>query len=391
MKLIRSLLSFALIILVGCYWNIQKSPRFFTSDNLLIVDGKPFFPIGIYSVNPLKRWDPPSAFEEIKEAGFNAVNTLEYDKDYLRKYLKKAEMVGLKVLVYPGDYLGNPKFDMGNVENAVKDLARSSAILVWYLSGEPDQANIDPKQIVKGKDLIRNLDSLHPTLIVISNPQKYTHYANCSDIFMIERYPVPKQPIIDVAEHIDLARKAVKDRVPVWVALQVFGYQNEKNKGWGWKREPTYQEMKAMTYLAIARGARGIFYFTYRGTEYSIKDSPRHWEGLKTIVRELRAIYPLLTASEVEDGVINISMSGVKQPSLFWTVRRVTEGNSLIQPGTYLIGVNGTNRSMTTTFEPKRHGASSIKVLLENRVLAAFNGSFSDNFNPYEVHIYSLE
>jgi hypothetical protein len=207
---------------------------------------------------------------------------------------------------------------------------------------------------------------------------------------MIERYPIPKQPIVDVAEHVDLARKAVKDRIPVWAVLQAFGYQNEKNKGWGWKREPTYQEMKAMTYLAIARGARGIFYFTYHGSQYFIKDSPRHWEDLKAIVGELRAVYPLLVAPEVEDGLISASMPGMNQSSLFWTVRQVAEGKSLIQAGTYLIVVNGTDRSVTATFELRRT-TNSVEVVLEKRALAVTKGMFSDNFEPYEVHIYRLE
>ena len=146
-----------------------------------------------------------------------------------------------------------------------------------------------------------------------------------------------------------------------------------------------------MTYLAIARGARGIFYFTYHGSQYFIKESPRHWENLKTIVGELRSVYPLLIATEVESGVINTSVAGVNQPSLFWTVRRVTEGNSLILAGNYLIGVNGTKYNVTGTFGLKNHSHSDLRVILEKRVIPATNGIFSDNFKPYEVHIYRLD
>ena len=390
-KLILSIIFFSLIILEGCYWKIQKSPQYFTSDNCLIVEGKPFFPIGIYSVNPLKRWDPSFAFEEIKEAGFNSVHTYEHDGDYLEKYVKSAELAGLRVLIFPGVLLEKPEFDIKKVINTVKNLEKSPSILSWYLVEEPDSSNIAPKQIEELKGVIRYLDPHHSISIIISDPKKYINYANCSDIFMIERYPVPKQPIVDVAEHVDLARKAVKDRIPVWAVLQAFGYQNEKNKGWGWKREPTYQEMKAMTYLAIARGARGIFYFTYHGSQYFIKDSPLHWENLKTIVGELKAIYPILVGPEVQESVISISMTGVSQSSFLWTVRQVTEGNSFIQPGTYLIVVNGGNHSGTATFELKHHSISSVRVVLEKRVIATSNGFFSDHLEPYEVHIYSLE
>jgi hypothetical protein len=390
LKLILGIFFISVMSLTGCYRDIKVSSKYFNTDNCLIVDGKPFFPIGIYSVNPLKRWDPPFAFEEIKAAGFNTVHTYEYDEDYLNKYVKKAELAGLKVLIFPGVLLEKPEFDISKLGNLVKHLTKSPAILSWYLVEEPDSSNITPKQIEELKGVIRDLDPHHPISIIISDPKKYINYSNCTDIFMIERYPVPKQPIVDVAEHVDLARKAVKDRIPVWAVLQAFGYQNEKNKGWGWKREPTYQEMKAMTYLAIVRGARGIFYFTYHGSEYFIKDSPRHWEDLKAIVGELRAIYPLLVAPEVEDGLISISMTGINRSSSFWMIRQVKEGNSLIQAGTYLIVVNGGNQSGTATFVIKR-ATSNVRVILEDRVIPVTKGIFSDNFKPYEVHIYSLE
>lgn len=89
----------------------------------------------------------------------------------------------------------------------------------------------------------------------------------------------------------------------------------------GWKREPTFYEMKAMTYLAIASGAKGIFYYTFHGSQYFIKDSPEHWESLKTIVKELKTIYPLLVASEIKDFKIGSTEDGDEKESLFWTVR----------------------------------------------------------------------
>jgi hypothetical protein len=194
-----------------------------------------------------------------------------------------------------------------------------------------------------------------------------------------------------VAQIVDAAKKAVGDKKPIWAVLQAFGYQNEKHKGWGWKREPTYQEMKAMTYLAIARGARGIFYYTYHGSQYFIKGSPRHWEELKAIVGELRAIYPLLISPVILDFELDITELGKDQASLFWTVREVSEENALIKAGTYLVVVNSTNRPVMASFWLKKHQSTDIKVILENRKLVSTDGNFSDSFAPYGVHIYNLK
>ena len=189
---------------------------------------------------------------------------------------ERAEEVGLKALIFPGARIELGKYIMGNdinnVKNVVKDLGSSFAILCWYLCDEPDLKKNDPEQLKKEMDLIHEIDSIHPTAIVVADPKKFGDYAEATDILMVDPYPVPGRPITMVAEYVDLARKAVEDKKPVWAVLQAFGYQNEKNRGWGWKREPTYQEMKAMTYLARAKDARGIFYYTYHGSKYFIKE-----------------------------------------------------------------------------------------------------------------------
>lgn len=389
MKLSLSILSVVLILNSG-YERFKKPSEFFDSNRFLPVEGKPFFPIGIYSVNPSKRWDPPSAFEEIRAAGFNTVHTYEHEVGYLEEYARKAESAGLKVLVYPGSRMEQSDFNTDSVKTTVRNLGKSPAILSWYLAEEPDAFHISPGSTEKGKDIIQEMDPLHPVSIIISDPQQYRTYAKCSDVFMIERYPVPRQPIVDIAEHVDLARKAVGDKIPVWAVLQAFGYQNEKNNGWGWKREPSLIEMKAMTYLAIVQGARGIFYFTYHGSQYFIKESPRHWDELKALVGELRDIYPLLVSHEVGDRMINASFSGTDRNSLFWTVRQVTEGSSSIQAGTHVIAVSGANKDGTATFELTQNNIRKVRVIRENRALDVTNGFFSDRFGPYEVHIYGL-
>lgn len=142
-----------------------------------------------------------------------------------------------------------------------------------------------------------------------------------------------------------------------------------------------------MTYLAIIKGVSGIFYYTYHGSQYYIKESPRHWENLKTIVGELRDIYPLLVSDEHEDVVVKAINTEKAGSQLFWTVRQVVEGNILIKPGIYLIVVNGSKKFVTATFEVNNYFGVA-EVLREDRTLSCFDGILSDYFEPYEVHIY---
>lgn len=395
-KLIYVIISaiFVVLVLVSviAHNRSEEHPRYFTSDNILILEGKPFFPIGIYSVNPLKRWDPPTAFDEIKAAGFNSVHTYEFEPDYLHEYIKSADSVGLKVLIYPGNSMRDQK-DIENVKYYVNNFARSSTILAWYLADEPEQGSISSVEVKRYHDIIKEIDTHHLTSICVGVSDQYREYVDVSDVFMVDPYPIrsgQQYQVTMVSDCLEAAHNAMRTaeiNKPLWAVLQAFGYQNDENKGWGWDREPTKQEMKAMTYLAIIKGVSGIFYYTYHGSQYFIKDSPIHWDNLKTIVGELRDIYPLLVSDEHEDVVVKAINTEKAGSQLFWTVRQVVEGNILIKPGIYLIVVNGSKKFVTATFEVNNYFGVA-EVLREDRTLSCFDGILSDYFEPYEVHIY---
>ena len=368
--------------------------EYFTYENVLILEGEPFFPIGIYSANPMNRWDFSNSFDEIKEAGFNSVHTYELEIDYLHEFIKSAESKGLKVLIYPGNSLKNPQA-IENMKYFINQLAGSSTIIAWYLADEPEQNYISSAEVKWYHDLIKEINIDHLTSICVGSANKYREYVDVSDILIIDPYPIrsgEQYRVTMVSDYIEIAFNAMKasgvDK-PLFVVLQAFGYQNEKNKGWGWDREPTKQEMKAMTYLAVIKGVSGIFYYTYHGSQYYIKESPKHWDHLKAIVWELREIYPLLVSGEVEDVVAKAFETEEAESQLFWTVRQVVEGNILIKPGTYLLVVNGSTKFVTATFE-LNNNFSYAEMLREDRTLSCLNGILSDYFEPYEVHIYFL-
>lgn len=389
-----SITIFLVVVVLAAYFvggcgKIERPPGYSRSDNFLIIDGAPFFPIGIYSVNP------PSAFKELKEAGFNCLHTYELSQSYLSEYVHRAEALKLKVLIFPGGRIGMPQFDIKEVEDSVKKLKDSSAILAWYLSDEPDLGGTRPRDIKKEMKVIHELDSSHPTAQVVANPKKFRKYAEAADILMVDPYPIPRSPLITVARVIDMARKAVKEEKPVWAILQAFGYQSEKNRGWGWEREPTYEEMKAMTYLAIIHEAKGIFYYTYHGSQYFIKDSPEHWRDLKEIVRELNNIYPILVGPKARINMETVELeAGQSQSrlSIHWIAKKIDEGHNSLEKGLYLLAVNTIKNDVDVTFNvgSSTFDLSTISVLFEERELKTKGNSFEDHFAPYEVHIYRL-
>ena len=348
-----------------------------------------FFPIGMFSVGP-------ENLEIVKQAGFNTAHTYISDPAVLKEFVKKAEGIGLKVLIYPGDRGDNGTIDFGKVRDFVDGSAKYKSILAWLIADEPELGNGLPDQIRAMHDLIKKHDPSRPTATIIHRSDRYREYRDSSDILMTDRYPVPSVTLNHIAETTRWAVTQKGRTGPVWAVLQAFGYQNPHLKGWG-LREPTYEEMRAMTFLSILYGAQGVFYFTFTGSEYRIMESPGHWNDLKKIVKELNDIYPLLlTHGDYESVNVRILEGPQKDDYGLLPVhisgRRLSKDEGKLKAGAYFIAANGTDKKVSAEFSTVSFLKSAgIDVVDEGRRLNCESGSFSDSFKPYEIHLYKLE
>ncbi len=359
-----------------------SSPRPCLSDS--------FFPIGMFSVGI-------DGLRTVKEAGFNTAHTYYSDPVQLQEFLKEAERLGLKTLVYPGDRGENGVVDYDKIGAFIRRNKGHKNILAWFIADEPELNGGSPAQMRALHSFVRKIDPGRPTAIVIHRSDRYGEYRDASNILMIDRYPVPKTPLNHVAE---AARWAVtqKDRTgPVWAVIQAFGHQSPQMKGWG-LREPTYEEMHAMTFLSIIYGARGIFYFTFTGSQYRIMQSPGHWNDLKKIVRELNFIYPLLLTPCAYDKVNVEIIEGSPRDErgllpVHISEKQLVKNTAKFKAGEYFIAANASGDQVKARFAVK--GLSTgrppvMQVLEEERSLKLEKGSFVDTFKPYAVHIYEM-
>ena len=266
-------------------------PRFCLAEN--------FFPIGMFSVGL-------DELKTVKEAGFNTAHTYITDPEQLQKIVEAAERLNLKLLIYASERGERGVINNEKAKKFIEANKRSKSLLVWYIADEPELNGGRPSQISDINSFIKRLDPSRSTAVVIHRTDRFKEYRNASDILMVDRYPIPKTPLSYIAEATQWAVKQKGDSGPVWAVLQAFGYQNPQHKGWG-LREPTYDEMRAMTFLSIIHGARGIFYFTFTGSQYRILQSPEHWNDLKRVVSELNEIYPLLLLPD-DDKRINLEI-----------------------------------------------------------------------------------
>jgi|WetSurMetagenome_2_1015567.scaffolds.fasta_scaffold143696_1 hypothetical protein len=349
-----------------------------------------FFPIGMFSVGP-------ENLEIVKEAGFNTAHTYITDPVILQKYIETAEKTGIRLLIYPSDRAEQGVIDLEKAKRFIEKNRNAKPILAWYIADEPELNSGSPSQIGEINSFIKKLDRNHPTAIVIHRTDRFKEYRDASDILLIDRYPVPGRPLSHVAEAANWAVIQKGAAGPVWAVLQAFGYQNEQLKGWG-LREPTYDEMRAMTYLSIIHGAKGIFYYTFTGSQYRILQSPEHWNDLKKIAAELNRLYPLFLLPNAGLKIdIEIAEGPHKDewgvPPVHMAMKHLAKESGELKTGFYIIAANSLDKTVKAVFPISGLGASSMYVVDDfgnGSNLNIKDGIFSDIFKPYEVKIYRM-
>jgi hypothetical protein len=374
MKIMRS------FIIVFCI--IVFFPGFCFSESI--------FPIGMFSVGP-------ENLEIVREAGFNTAHTYITDPVILQKYIDTAEKTGIKLLMYPSDRADKGVIDLEKTKRFIEKNRNAKSVLAWFVADEPELNSVSPSQIGEINSFIKRIDPNRPTAIVIHRTDRFNEYKDASDILMMDRYPVPNRPLSHIAEATEWAVKQKGDIGPVWAVLQAFGYQNPQLKGWG-LREPTYDEMRAMTFLSIIHGAKGIFYYTFTGSQYRILQSPEHWNDLKMIVSELNGIYPLLILPDDDKRITTEIVNGPKKDEwgvspIHLTIKHLTKDSGRLKAGYYIIAANSLGNPVEASFRLSGVSASyenAINILGDGNRLDIKGGAFSAAFKPYDVQIYWL-
>jgi hypothetical protein len=349
----------------------------------LIVNNRQFFPFGFYCYSPVY----PTLPEEEAVRGFNVISpyqrilpeTFKERKAYMDRCAELGMRVHYNLLSVSGGGGVSSKIDgltdakkqelLINEINAFKD---HPALLAWYIADEPTGNNIAPDSLLKIYKLIKEIDPWHPVSVVFMAPfVSSVRYADALDIVMADPYPVPNLPISMVGNVTGQLVKAFEGQKPVWIVPQAFG------GGELWRREPTLQEVRSMTYQAIISGARGIQYFVRQGLNLFPK-STGTWSECGRMAVEITELTPWLLSDEESIKVYSGS-SDVTAKSY------IHEGKLLI------LAVNKTNAPARASFSLPQSSGGNVKVIFENRQIAMNGGSFSDMLSSYGSQAYIID
>ena len=287
-------------------------------ENRLIVNGVPFFPMGFFGPGG------DEGMARIAAAGYNTILCYGYGLhagiEGARDFLDRAQKHGLWVLYSLKDYY--PKYyekkwpslnlaakGLSNAELArtrhVEPLKDHPALLAWYIADEHVPANSGRQPhgrdyMLALQEMVHEVDPNHPTMAVTNTKwSKPPQYIGAADIVTADPYPIPGQPLKTVSDYLDELRDGVTSNMPVWHCVQVF--DKGVYGGIGDTREPTFSEIRCMTYLGLTRAVNGVIYYHYndlmrragRQNENEL-NFQRRWAQMQCIAPELEKAARLL-------------------------------------------------------------------------------------------------
>jgi hypothetical protein len=321
--------------------------------NRIFVDDRPFFPLGVYLGKP----------SMLAETGFNVMMPSAMTPEVIEEsnqtgILLTPELTGVMRAHLPWQ-----------VDVAIEPFKAHPNIFAWYLCDEPDHAmmTVPPAEMRLATKRIKELDPNRPTWGVVMSwaDANMFQYADSVDILATDIYPIEdentKKPLTLVSDKVDMLMKATAGRKPGIAVLQS-------------SSKVTSAEEVAMTYLALTHGANGLFYWQL----FEAQEDPQMWTTMKNLSREIKALSPVLTAPDLPQS------TKTSDPEIHTLTRRL--GDRL-----YVLSVNASRefKRQVRLAHPDAAPAEA-KILFEKRNTQVKDRHWSDDFEGYERHVYSI-
>ena len=260
---------------------------------------------------------------------------------------------------------------------------------------------IPPEKIVEDYHRMKAMDSSRPMLLNLGqsvawdnwygrgqrnhHPEDYPEYLKGCDIVSFDIYPVNHDSrevhgnLWFVANGVKRLGQWGKGEKPVWNCIECTAIANPKH-------QPTPQQVRAEVWMSLIHGSHGLIYFVHQFKpafhEAALLDDPEMLAAVTQINRQITQLAPVLNRPTIP-GAVTVQS---KNPAVPVAVMVKQFGGP-----TYLFAVGMRDGATEATFTlAGMKGGNTLEVLGENRTIAVTNGSFSDHFEPWAVHLYKL-
>ena len=266
-----------------------------------VVDGKRFFPLGMYWLRVTKK-----DIVKYKEAPFNCLMPYQGSG---KDMLDLCHREGLKVLY-------TMKSGWKNAADPVKEEAYimralrfkdHPAVLAWYICDELP-SSLAPL-LVKRHRRIREVDPEHPTWIVLDKPKHTRFFMGGFDVIANDPYPLGyhgaglEGRLHKVSEHPRFIDEQLFATRPLWQVPQVFDWGDyfPAEIGLPNVRRPNLDEMRSMTWQAVAAGVNGLIYYSYFDIwkkRHGAAKSEAHWNDVVVLAKEVKKMERVLLSDD---------------------------------------------------------------------------------------------
>ncbi len=369
-----------------CIYKKMPTP-YKDSDGRFIVNGSPFFPLGMY-FGSVSNAD----IDVYANSSFNTI--LPYDGSLTDATMNYANSKGLKVLFSVKDYFYNvpgsscPAY-ITSIESEIAEIVTKvnlyknyPALLGWYMNDEIS-AGAYGDRILNHYNTIKANDVTRPVYVVDCHPTQESLYQNMTDAFGSDSYPVKGFADDNIGE-VGIWNRTAKQGLPnklIWTVVQIHNLDNYFKNTNGSQRTPNQIELRNMTWQSICEGSTGIIYYSWFDAKTDVSGTPfnTHWGNLKTVAAELKNLTPVILSV---DPVPSVTVTGA-DTWLNYIVKSY-------QNKTYIFSVNNTKiDGKSASF--KIPGATSCKDLLTGEVTALTNGKITvTNYGALGVKLFEI-
>ncbi|MBA3271032.1 MAG: hypothetical protein H0T71_11015 [Acidobacteria bacterium] len=318
----------------------------FSSDGTFLVDGKPFFPIGIWVYNL-----DAHVMADLHGHHFNTIVGVGFKPDDV----PLIEKHGMMMIPHITDEFF-----------AKKD---SPALLGWHLTDEPEEHKVSPAEVRKLYDALKAKEKDHPIGVTHNQFLSLEQFKETSDFTMTDIYPVTRDrlwKLSDVGKHTREVRRVNGAGWPNLTFVQTFGGPETDGGIWS---QPLPHEVRFMAFNALVHRANGICYFSYWPR------APITWNAVAEVNRDIRRIVPWLIAEGEE------VKAQADHPSVEIRARKVGDG-------WMVIATNKEPRACAAILTVPPLGDATLTLPFESRRVNIHAGRWREQFDPHEVRVY---
>ena len=349
----------------------------FDARRRLIVDGKPFFPLGVYACERLTD-------EDLRRFGGSAVNCVMNYKAPTKADMDAYAAHGLRFFynlkdAYVGRWFKTEASAERFVRQKVVEVKDHPALLAWYVN---DELGIDHVPQLRARyELLRVLDPDHPSWAVVYQIGMIRYYMGTCDVLGTDPYPIsaPDATIANASSFAERTNAGLFGIRPVWQVPQAFD--------WGayWKgkddqtRPPTREEMANMGWQSIACGANGLVYYSYSDMKRMDHKTPleKSWGDLASVLEEIGRFAPVLLLGD-EPPPVTCSNEVVR-------VRSWRDGDKV-----YVLAVNTTSERQVVSVGVSG-GCKAATAELGSSPTVGPDGTVSSELEPMAAAMWRLD